>query len=119
MLVSSAIYVILAVIGASLDGAQGTTAGTAVATWLGAVMWWWQLRLGLRDYMEAAAQRASARRASSNGRHRAPGQRLPAATVPRSTPAAPRSSSRDPGPLNAASMNGVPMHPSRTTPRSD
>jgi O-antigen/teichoic acid export membrane protein len=129
MLVSSAIYVILAVIGASLDGAQGTTAGTAVATWLGAVMWWWQLRLGLRDYMEAAAQRASARRVSSNGRHRAPGQRPPAATVPRSTSAAPRSISRDPGPLNAASMNGVPMngaprsaapmHPSRTTPRSD
>ena len=47
-----------------------------------------------------------------------------AITRPRTTPAAPRSISRDPGPLNAASTNGAPrsaapMHPSRTTPRSD
>ena len=86
MLVSSAIYVILAVIGASLDGARGTTTGTAVATWLGAVMWWWQLRLGLRDYTQAAAERALARRAS-NGRHRAAGQRPPGSmTSSRTTP---------------------------------
>jgi hypothetical protein len=86
MLVSSAIYVILAVIGASLDGARGTTTGTAVATWLGAVMWWWQLRLGLRDYTQAAAERALARRAS-NGRHRAAGQPPPGSmTSSRTTP---------------------------------
>jgi O-antigen/teichoic acid export membrane protein len=82
MLVSSGIYVVLAVIGAWFGGAQGTTDGTAVATWLGALMWWWQLRLGLRDYAEAAARRATARR-PGNGRHRA-AQRPPGQAAPRS-----------------------------------
>jgi O-antigen/teichoic acid export membrane protein len=35
--------------GAHLGGAVGTVRGAAIATLLGAVVWWWQLRLAMRE----------------------------------------------------------------------
>jgi O-antigen/teichoic acid export membrane protein len=43
MVASSAIYVACGLVGAYLDGALGAARGAAVATCLGAVLWWWQL----------------------------------------------------------------------------
>lgn len=54
MLVSSAAYLILGVLGAVVGGATGSVQGTALATWIGVGMWWWQLRLGLRDHPATA-----------------------------------------------------------------
>ncbi|HXT93306.1 MAG TPA: hypothetical protein VN714_29085 [Trebonia sp.] len=66
MLLASGIYLLLGVVGAVIDGAVGSVAGTAFATWLGAVLWWWQLRTGLREYGTTANAGRRAR-----GRHRA------------------------------------------------
>ena len=49
MVIGSAAYLTCGVAGALLDGALGTVIGVAVATWLGACAWWWQLHAGLRD----------------------------------------------------------------------
>jgi peptidoglycan biosynthesis protein MviN/MurJ (putative lipid II flippase) len=49
-LVSSAIYIVLGVTGAAVHGVIGSVAGTAVATWIGAALTWWQLRVGVRVY---------------------------------------------------------------------
>jgi len=67
MLIASAIYLILGVLGAVVKGAQGSVDGTALATWLGTAIWWWQLRLGLREH-------GSALDSGRLGRHRAPGR---------------------------------------------
>ena len=42
--------------GAYLGGTLGTMRGTAAATMFGAVVWWWQLHLGLRESGTAAAR---------------------------------------------------------------
>lgn len=49
MVVSSVIYLGCNLTGAFLDGAVGTVRGAALATWLGAVVWWWHLRVALRE----------------------------------------------------------------------
>jgi hypothetical protein len=67
MLIASAIYLILGVLGAVVKGAQGSVDGTALATWLGTAVWWWQLRLGLREHGLAQAS-------GRLGRHRSPGR---------------------------------------------
>lgn len=67
MLIASAAYLTLGVIGAVVSGATGSVWGTAVATWFGAAVWWWQLRLGLRDYRAGP----SGLRSGTRGRHRA------------------------------------------------
>jgi len=36
-------------VGAVLDGAVGTMIGAAISSWLGAVVFWWQLRTALRQ----------------------------------------------------------------------
>lgn len=64
MLVSSAVYVLLGVLGAMVSGARGSVEGTAVAPWIGALVWWWQLRLALHEY--------DATLGAHRGRHRAP-----------------------------------------------
>lgn len=48
-LFASAAYLTGGVGGAFLGGALGSSWGCAIATLLGAVVWWWQLRAGLRD----------------------------------------------------------------------
>jgi len=49
MIISSVIYLGCNLAGAYLGDAVGTVRGAAIATWLGAVVWWWQLRLAMRE----------------------------------------------------------------------
>jgi O-antigen/teichoic acid export membrane protein len=67
MVVSSAAYLTLGLAGAYVNGAEGTVLGAAMATWFGAVVWWWQLQLGLRE-----ARRTG--QIQQHGRHREPHQ---------------------------------------------
>jgi O-antigen/teichoic acid export membrane protein len=46
-LIGSAIYLTCAVVGTLAAGVQGTVWGLALGTWVGAVVWWWQLRAAL------------------------------------------------------------------------
>jgi O-antigen/teichoic acid export membrane protein len=69
MVLASAIVLICGVVGAYLDGALGAVWGAALATWLGALLWWWQLRQALADpgtFPVPAGGGAAA------GRHRGP-----------------------------------------------
>ncbi|MQA79609.1 MAG: hypothetical protein GEV10_14210 [Streptosporangiales bacterium] len=59
-LFTSAAYLVFGVIGAAAGGAFGSACGCAVATLLGAAVWWWQLREGLRDHDRAARSPALA-----------------------------------------------------------
>lgn len=49
MVLASLVYLTCGLIGAYADGATGTVRGAALATWIGAGLWWWQLSLGLRE----------------------------------------------------------------------
>ena len=49
MIIGSVIYLSLNLTGAALDGAVGLVFGAALATWVGAVVWWWQLRVAMRE----------------------------------------------------------------------
>src|ERR1700722_6072363 len=49
MFVASLIYLACGLVGALEDGAFGTCAGVAVATWIGALLWWRQLRTAMRE----------------------------------------------------------------------
>lgn len=49
MLISSAVFLGCGLAGAYVDGATGTVRGAAVATWVGALVWWWQLDVGMRE----------------------------------------------------------------------
>ena len=49
MIIASVLYLSLNLAGAALDGATGTVRGAAVATWAGAVVWWWQLGVAMRE----------------------------------------------------------------------
>jgi O-antigen/teichoic acid export membrane protein len=49
MVLASLVYLACGLIGAFADGAAGTVRGAALATWIGASLWWWQLSLGLRE----------------------------------------------------------------------
>jgi len=47
--IASAICLIGGLIGAFYGGVLGTTWGVAVGTWAGALVWWWEMRAGLRE----------------------------------------------------------------------
>jgi O-antigen/teichoic acid export membrane protein len=49
-LIATAAYILLGVVGAAVHGIHGSVEGTALATWIAAVLYWRQLRLGLREY---------------------------------------------------------------------
>jgi O-antigen/teichoic acid export membrane protein/capsular polysaccharide biosynthesis protein len=49
MSVASLIYLACGLVGALEDGAFGTSVGVAVATWIGALLWWRQLRTAMRE----------------------------------------------------------------------
>ena len=49
-LMSSATYIVLGIVGAVAHGTYGSVEGTAVATWIGAALYWQQLRVGVRDH---------------------------------------------------------------------
>jgi hypothetical protein len=48
-LIASPLMLLGAIAGAALNGAVGAAWGMAVGNWGGAVIWWWQFRLALRD----------------------------------------------------------------------
>jgi len=48
-------YVACGLIGALTDGLTGVVVGAAIASWVGAVLFWWQLKTALRDYKEVPA----------------------------------------------------------------
>jgi O-antigen/teichoic acid export membrane protein len=48
-LISSALFVAFSLAGAAQGGALGAVRGTALATWVGAGVYWWQLRAALRE----------------------------------------------------------------------
>ena len=74
MVLASAVYVVLTLAGAATGGAIGTVRGAAVAAWVGALLWWWELRSGLHEYgIVSAYGWPLSKRAV--GRHRRPGVR--------------------------------------------
>ena len=56
-------FLVGGLVGAYLGGAQGTARGAAVATLVAALVWWWQLRAGLResDQVQTTRRRAAPR----------------------------------------------------------
>ncbi len=49
-LIGSSIFLVSGLIGALAGGVFGAMCGAAVATWIGAVPWWFQLRAGLEEF---------------------------------------------------------------------
>ncbi len=48
-IVTSALYVIFGLAGAYYHGALGSVEGTALAVWLGVLVWWWQFQVAMRE----------------------------------------------------------------------
>jgi O-antigen/teichoic acid export membrane protein len=48
-IITSVLYVVFGLVGAYIDGAVGTVEGTMVALWIGALLWWWQLRAAMQE----------------------------------------------------------------------
>ena len=71
MVLASAVYVVCTLAGAETGGAMGTVRGAAIATWVGALLWWWELRSGLHESTTAPAYRWPLSR-RPGGRHRRP-----------------------------------------------
>ena len=46
---ASVLYVILGLAGAVVGGVTGTVEATTLAIWLGAVVWWWQLHVAMKE----------------------------------------------------------------------
>ncbi len=59
VLISASIYVLLGVAGAIVHGVYGSVQGTALATWIGAALCWWQLRVALREYTASLKDQAA------------------------------------------------------------
>ena len=49
MILFSALYIAFGLAGAATNGVMGTMIGAAIASWLGALVFWWQLHLALRN----------------------------------------------------------------------
>ena len=49
MVIGSALAVVLGIAGAALRGPTGTMIGAAVASWIGALLFWGQFRTALRE----------------------------------------------------------------------
>jgi len=81
-LIASGIFVVLGVLGAVVGGAAGSVEGTALATWIGAGVSWWLLRIGLREH-DRVLRRA----------HLIPRPRRPAVTDDKAAPASSASDS--------------------------
>jgi peptidoglycan biosynthesis protein MviN/MurJ (putative lipid II flippase) len=48
----SALYVACGLVGAAANGVMGTMIGAAIASWIGALVFWWQFRMALRHNSE-------------------------------------------------------------------
>ena len=77
-LTGAALYLVLGGVGAELGGAYGSMWGVCGAMTLGQLVWWTQLRRGLRDHLASLSGGCSPR----------PADRSPTATSPR-TPSVP------------------------------
>jgi O-antigen/teichoic acid export membrane protein len=71
MVLASAVYVACSLAGAAAGGAMGTVRGAAIATWLGALLWWRELHAELREYGHDQAG-GFALSGRPPGRHRMP-----------------------------------------------
>ncbi len=67
MLIWSALFVVLSLAGAiagqkvgGIGGLLGSVDGTALSSWLGAMLFWWELRAALRDFRATARARVKA-----------------------------------------------------------
>ena len=70
----SVAFLVLALLGAVAGGAVGTVIGAAVASWIAALLWWWQLRVALRESGNISADGwfGRGRLAAPHGRLRQP-----------------------------------------------
>lgn len=59
VLISAAIYISFGVIGALVHGTYGSVQGTACATWIGAALTWWQLRVAMREHGASVKEQAA------------------------------------------------------------
>jgi len=50
MVLASAAFLACGLVGAFIGGTVGSVRGVAVATWFGALVWWWQLHAGLKEF---------------------------------------------------------------------
>jgi O-antigen/teichoic acid export membrane protein len=55
-LIASGVYILLGSVGAAVHGTHGSVEGTALATWIGAALWWQQLGAGLREYNRSGSE---------------------------------------------------------------
>jgi hypothetical protein len=58
-LFTSAMFLTGGIAGATVAGAFGTSWGSAVAMWLGAAVWWFQLRAGVREVATSSTESSS------------------------------------------------------------
>jgi O-antigen/teichoic acid export membrane protein len=77
----SIFYVVCSLAGAFTGGAVGTMRGAALGAWIGAFLFWWQLRAALRESRAKAAGPPAPNGAA--GRHRAASWSLRRASHPR------------------------------------
>ena len=74
MIITSAISLAFSLVGAFIGGAAGAVRGGALAAWIGAVLWWWYLRAGMRESARgprrAAAGGPATRTAAGSARPR-------------------------------------------------
>ncbi len=68
--IGSALFLGSGLAGALAGGVVGTVWGVAAATWIGTLVWWWQLRAALREFGDTTADRKAWRRGRPTGRHR-------------------------------------------------
>jgi O-antigen/teichoic acid export membrane protein len=59
MSISSVIYVVGSLTGAVTGGAAGTMRGAAVAAWIGAMAFWWELNRAMRDHQKGVIDQPS------------------------------------------------------------
>ena len=57
MLLASAIFLLCSIAGAFVGGTVGIMQGAALATWISALVWWWQFRAALRGSSDRGQQR--------------------------------------------------------------
>jgi O-antigen/teichoic acid export membrane protein len=74
MVLGSALMVVCSLAGAVTGGATGTMRGAALASWLGALLFWWELRAALHE-SGAVSKHGQLWPGHPAGRHRAPAAR--------------------------------------------
>jgi O-antigen/teichoic acid export membrane protein len=74
MVIESVLYVGFGLAGASIAGVEGTMQGVAIATWIGAAIFWWELRAAQRERISNPVSEPSAnvqlQADRRSGRHR-------------------------------------------------